>query len=74
MAADSACYGCRHKEDEVPLDANHMEMNKFGSNQESNYVRVMRRLSEVHKRAAQTVEARLGSMQKSHYYVKCPHA
>lgn len=38
-----------------------MELNKFGSRHESNYMRVMQRLLDVHKRATYTVEARLGS-------------
>jgi hypothetical protein len=59
---DSACYGCHEPDDEVGLDANHMEMNKFGSRDESNYRRLLQRLRHIHDEATITVEFRLSSM------------
>lgn len=57
----SACYGSKSESQEVDLDANHMEMNKFGSRDESNYKRLLGRLTNFHEEASQIVEARLGS-------------
>ncbi|KAK3393261.1 hypothetical protein B0H63DRAFT_14817 [Podospora didyma] len=60
---DSACYGSRAPVQQVELDASHMEMNKFGSRDESNYQRLVRRLANFHDQAGQIAEARLGRHQ-----------
>ncbi|KAH7308640.1 hypothetical protein B0I35DRAFT_99198 [Stachybotrys elegans] len=62
---NSACYGSRAPSEEVPLEANHKELNKFESRYESNYKRVVGCLAHVHKRAKDLVEARLGSNEPS---------
>jgi hypothetical protein len=56
----SACYGA-HPEWCEPLAANHMEMNKFGSRQESNYKAVLGRLQTILNKTRETIDRRWGS-------------
>ncbi|OBT38828.1 hypothetical protein VE00_10774 [Pseudogymnoascus sp. WSF 3629] len=59
---DSACYGSKSSH-QVKLEANHMQMNKFSSRNESNYTRLVECLSDFHRHASRIVEARLGKYQ-----------
>ncbi|PGH14460.1 hypothetical protein AJ80_05905 [Polytolypa hystricis UAMH7299] len=65
---DSACYGadphfC------IPLEADHKNMNKFGSRDESNYLEVKNCLVAIHSKARSIVDQRWGNYQYSSH---CP--
>jgi len=61
VTQESACYGARRNFHQVELEANHVELNKFGSLREDNYQRLVKLLIEFHGRAGHIVEGRLGS-------------